>query len=82
MPGLAASQPYAMTVDSSDRIWLVETGPDPNLLVGFDPEPEAFFSLTPIPSGGGAVRHMVYDPDAHAIWFGTDTNTIGRAALP
>ena len=37
---------------------------------------------TEIKSGGGTVRHMVYDEKENALWFGTDTNTIGRATLP
>lgn len=75
------SGPYAIAADSEDRLWFVETWPDPNLLVGFDPRSERFFSRTPIPSGAGSVRHMVYDEDTDSIWFGTDSNTLGRARL-
>lgn len=71
-----------MTVDDRDRLWFVETGPDPNRLVGFDPEAGSFFSLTEIPSGGGTVRHMVFHGPTRTIWFGTDANTIGRAQVP
>lgn len=81
-PAGAQSRPYAMAVDSADRIWFVETGPDPNRFVGFDPATQEFFSETEIDSGGGSVRHMVYHEDGNEIWFGTDTNTIGRARLP
>jgi len=28
------------------------------------------------------VRHMVFDDKRNAIWFGTDTNNLGRASLP
>ena len=35
-----------------------------------------------IDSGGGTVRHMVYEPSTREIWFGTDTNTVGRAKIP
>ena len=80
-PSGAASGPYAMAVDQKDRIWFVETGDTPNHLVGFSSKSEKFFSVTQIPSGAGAVRHMVYDPKSGAIWFGTDRNTIGRAAV-
>src|ERR1041385_7786772 len=53
--------PYAMAVDDRDRLWVVETGPQPNRLVGFDPASQKFFSQTPIAeSGGVTVRHMVY----------------------
>jgi virginiamycin B lyase len=71
-----------MAVDGKDRIWFVETGPNPNRFVGFDPATHEFFSMTEIESGGGSVRHMVYREEGNEIWFGTDTNTIGRARLP
>lgn len=77
-----ASGPYALTVDANDRIWFVETFAQPNIMMGFDPASESFFSATAIPSGGGTVRHMVFDPAHNAIWFGTDTNNLGKASLP
>jgi len=80
-PGGSNSQPYAMTVDDTDRLWFFETNPEPNRLVGFDPETESFFSVTELASGGGTVRHMVFDRATRQIWFGTDTDTIGRAQL-
>lgn len=81
-PSAAQSLPYAMTVDDRDRLWFVETGPQPNRLVGFDPRAEHFFSVTPIvKSGGGTVRHMIFHRPTHSIWFGTDANTIGRAVI-
>ncbi len=81
-PGGEESRPYGMTADHEDRLWFVETGPEPNRLVGFDPETGEYFSITEIESGGGAVRHMVFDAPTSSIWFGTDTNTIGRAVVP
>ncbi len=78
-PSGKSSLPYAMTVDDRDRIWLVETGPKPNLLVGFDTKAERYLPGAPIPSGGGTVRHMVFDPKTGLIWFGSDANTIGKA---
>ena len=74
--------PYAMGVDNKDRTWFVETIPQPNRFVGFDPATESFFSQTNIPSGCGSVRHMVFDPQTDAIWFGTDTQNVARARLP
>ena len=65
-----------------DRIWIVETGPEPNQFVGFDPMTEEIFSVTEVPSGGGTVRHMYFDAETNAVWFGADTNTIGVAQLP
>lgn len=81
LPGGTSSLPYAMAVDGRDRLWMVETGSQPNRLVGFDPKTEKFFGITPIPSGGGTVRHMMYDKRSGQIWFGTDNNTIGRAQV-
>ena len=81
MPAGRRARPYAMAIDDRDRIWIVETGPRPNTLVGFDPATERFFSITPIPSGAGSVRHMVYDPPGGSLWFGTDAGTIGRAQI-
>jgi virginiamycin B lyase len=76
------SGPYAMAADANGRIWFVETWQNPNLLVGFDPLTETFFSVTPIPSGAGAVRNMVYDPKRNSLWFGTDTGNLAQAVLP
>ena len=81
MPSGADSRPYGMAIDRNDRIWLVETGVSPNLFVGFDAGAEAFFSATEIPSGAGAVRHMDYFEAAGEVWFGTDTNYLGRAKV-
>lgn len=81
-PAGEEARPYAMTIDDRDRIWFVETGPEPNRFVGFDPATESFFGVTPVPSGGGTVRHMVFDPESRSIWFGADTNTIGRVRVP
>ena len=81
MPSGGNAQPYAMAVDAIGRVWFVETGPSPNNLVGFDPRRREFFSVTPIPSGAGSVRHMDYHAPTRTIWFGTDSNTIGRARL-
>ena len=83
LPAKGNSLPYAMTVDDKDRLWLVETGVQPNRLVGFDPKTSDFFSITPIePSGGLTVRHMTFNKATREIWFGTDANTIGRAKVP
>lgn len=79
LPGGEGAQPYAMTVDHNDHLWMVETGSNPNKVVGFDPETEEFFSNTGIESGGGTVRHMIFHEPSKQIWFGTDTNYIAKA---
>ena len=81
LPGGPSALPYAMAVDDRDRLWMVETGSQPNRLVGFDPKTEKFFGVTAIPSGAGTVRHMMYDKRSGQIWSGTDNNTIGRAVV-
>lgn len=82
MPGGPQSLPYAMAADDRGRLWAVETGPQPNRLVGFDPQSARFFATAEIPSGAGTVRHMVFDARKREIWFGTDHGTIGRAIVP
>jgi virginiamycin B lyase len=81
-PAGKGSLPYAMARDDSGRLWLVETGPQPNRLVGFDPKSEKFFATGTIPSGGSTVRNMVFDAKRRELWFGTDANTIARARVP
>jgi virginiamycin B lyase len=81
-PGGAGARAYAMAIDDRDRLWFVETGSEPNRLIGFNPASERFFSTSSIPSGGGSVRHMIFHRPSRTIWFGTDANTIGRAELP
>jgi virginiamycin B lyase len=81
LPGGADARPYAMVSDDEDRVWVVETN-RPNKFVAFDSRTATFSEETAVPSGGGVVRHMVYDPATKSIWFGSDNNTIGQAALP
>jgi len=81
MPSGSGAEPYGMAIDKRGRLWFVETGPQPNNFVGFDPASETFISSTPVPSGGGSIRHMFYDADSDAVWFGTDVNTVGRASV-
>lgn len=83
MPSGAASLPYAMAQDDRGRMWIAETGVQPNTLAGFDPKTEKWFSVTPIsPSGGLTVRHMIFHKPSRTLWFGTDANTIARAVVP
>ncbi len=81
MPQGESARPYGTAADSSGRIWIVATGTKPNIFLGFDPASEEFFGETSIPSGGGSVRHMHYHQPSGAIWFGTDTNFVGRAIV-
>ena len=81
VPGGAEARPYGMAVDAEDRLYFVESGIRPNRFVGFDPATEEFFAMSEIDSGGGTVRHMYYHPPTGDIWFGTDTNNVGRARV-
>ena len=82
LPGGASARPYGMAVDDQDRVWVVETGAQPNRFVGFDPRTERFIANAEVPSGAGAVRHMYFHPASREIWFGTDANTVGRVKVP
>lgn len=81
LPSGKDSRPYGMAVDRNDRVWIVETGVQPNRFVGFDTVNEAFLDGTDVPSGGGTIRHMYYYEPAGEVWFGTDTNYVGRAKV-
>lgn len=81
MPEGRNARPYAVTVDDKDRFWLVASGTNPNKFVGFDTNSEEFIVSKDIESGGGTVRHMVFHPPTNSIWFGTDTNFLGRATI-
>ena len=81
LPGGGSSRPYGTALDLSENILIAESGLDPNRLVGFNTSTEEFFSIIEIPSGGGTIRHMYYHSTTKEIWFGTDTNNIGRATI-
>ncbi len=81
-PAGARSAPYAMSGDDRGRVWQVETGPQPNQFVAFDPKTEKYGSPVPVvKSGGIVIRHMFFDLKTRSIWFGTDAGTIGRAVV-
>lgn len=80
-PQGARSRPYGMASDSSGNLWLVATGVQPNVFMGFAPSTETFHSETEVGSGGGTIRHMHYHEPSGAVWFGTDTNYVGRAIV-
>jgi virginiamycin B lyase len=70
-----------MASDAGDTIYVVATGVQPNVFMGFEPDTGKFFGETAVPSGGGTVRHMHYHEPSGAVWFGTDTNYLGRAIV-
>ncbi len=82
IPDSEYARPYGTALDDKERIWFVDGGIAPNQFVGFDTKTKSFLRGTAIPSGGGTVRHMYYHAPTREIWFGTDTNYIGKAVLP
>ena len=85
LPGGMRSLPYAMASDDQDRIWVAETGVQPNRLAVYDPKQKTFVAYIPVPSNGAAtntIRHMTYNRDTKQLWFGTDAGTIGHINVP
>jgi len=79
LPSGGMSMPYAMTSDDRGRVWLAETGPQPNRLVAFDPSQRKFTETIPIPANSAnTIRHMTFDKSTRQIWFGGDANMVGR----
>jgi virginiamycin B lyase len=74
MPQGEGSRPYGMASDASGNLWMVASGVQPT-------RTESFFGATEIKSGGGTIRHMHYHEPSGAVWFGTDTNYVGRAIV-
>ncbi len=82
LPGGSTSRPFGLAADRHDMLWVVESGSSSaDRLLAFDPVSESFTEAVDLPSGGGTVRHLCYDPTADALWFVTDDNTLGRASL-
>jgi virginiamycin B lyase len=83
MPSGPASLPYAMATDDQDRIWVAETGVQPNQLVAFDAKKRTWVATIPVGQRApNTVRHMVFDKKTRQLWFGEDQNAIGRAKVP
>jgi len=81
LPGGPGSRPYGMAMDHREHIWLAEGGA-PNRLVEFDSGKQAFDTVIDAPNANGSIRHMYFDRNTKSIWFGEDTNFIGRLQIP
>lgn len=82
MPSGGTSLPYGMTLDDRGRIWVAETGIQPNKLQAFDPRKRSWVeSLTIASDGPNTIRHMTFDKATREIWFGGDANMIGRVKV-
>ena len=79
LPAGGKARPYGTALDNQQRLWIAQTGVQPNRLAIFDIRRRRFVAEAVIPSGGGSIRHMYYHPPSDSIWFGTDKNTLGRA---
>lgn len=75
MPGGDDSRPYAITKDDRGILWISQTGPEKRL-TAFDPRTERFIAVHEVSE---TIRHMMFDAERGAMWFGTDANRIGRA---
>ena len=85
LPGGAGSLPYGMASDDQDRVYLVETGSQPNKMVVFDTKAETWVANFPVLSNGAprnTVRHMQFNRATRELWFGTDAGTIGKMTIP
>lgn len=80
-PSGDSAAPYG-AIGADDVFYYVETGPQPNRMIGIDTRTGKFVYNEPVPESGGAVRHMFHDEERNAIWFGMDTNYIGRFTPP
>lgn len=80
LPGGSGSRPYGMAMDHREHIWLAEGG-SPNRLVEFDIGKQQFETVIDAPNSGGSIRHMYFDAKTQSIWFGEDTNFIGRLRI-
>lgn len=74
--------PYGAIRGAGKHFFYVETGPQPNRMIGVDTTSGAVVYNQEIPESGGAVRHMFHDAKRNAIWFGTDTGNMVRFDLP
>ncbi len=82
-PSGTAARPYAMTSDDKGRLWYVETGPQPNRLVAFDPARGDFVVNQAIGAGErNTIRNMVFHAPTRTIWYGADANVLGRISVP
>jgi len=81
LPGGAGSRPYGMAFDDRGRIWIAQSGDQPNTMVAFDSRTGNFGAPFVIPEAHGAIRHMVFDAKRRELWFGTDTDRLVRVRL-
>lgn len=82
-PSGGVSLPYGMAVDDADRLWYVETGVQPNRLIGFDTKSNTFtFGQDVGEASANTIRHMYFHPPTRELWYGADQNRIGRAKIP
>lgn len=78
LPGGATSLPYGMIIDDQNRVWVNESGSQPNKLVGFDPKSGKFFHNSIIPGERNTVRHMFFDKKTKQIWWAMDAGQLLR----
>lgn len=82
LPSGATARPYAMAIDDRNRVWVADSGVQPNHLLAFDMQAGKFIADAEIKDANGAVRHMIFHAPGRALWFGTDTDFIVRVKVP
>jgi virginiamycin B lyase len=76
LPGGPGSLPYGMIIDDQNRVWVNESGLQPNKLVGFDTKSGKFFHNSVIPGERNTVRHMFFDKKTKQIWWAMDSGQL------
>jgi virginiamycin B lyase len=76
LPGGSATLPYGIIIDDQDRVWVNESGLQPNKLAGFDPKTKKFFHHSVIPGERNTVRHMFFDKKTKQIWWAMDSGQL------
>lgn len=69
-----------MAATPDGKVWYNETGVEPNTVVRFDPQTRQF-TVWPIPSGGGVVRHMVATPQGDLYIACSGVNQVGMVRV-
>jgi virginiamycin B lyase len=71
-----------MAIDDRKRVWVADSGPQPNHLLAFDIANDRFLADVDIEHASGAVWHMIFHAPGRVLWFGTDTDYLVRGKVP
>lgn len=79
----ADSRPYGIVVDDANTLWYAVThvdGDHSSRLIGFNPVTREVVADLNV-DGYGSVRHMMFHQPTRTIWFGVDSDSLGRLTL-